>query len=78
MLVVAMQKDSFAVDALSHLNDIETEIVTYIERQFLKTLEGGCTAPIGALARYNEKEDTIHFQGVLFSLDGKRKLKWIR
>jgi hydroxymethylbilane synthase len=36
MLVVAMQKDSFAVDALSHLNDIETEIVTYIERQFLK------------------------------------------
>jgi hydroxymethylbilane synthase len=35
MLVVAMQKDSFAVDALSHLNDIETEI-TYIERQFLK------------------------------------------
>jgi hydroxymethylbilane synthase len=26
--------------------DIETEIVTYIERQFLKTLEGGCTAPI--------------------------------
>jgi hydroxymethylbilane synthase len=77
MLVVAMQKDSFAVDALSHLNDIETEIVTYIERQFLKTLEGGCTAPIGALARYNEKEDTIHFQGFCFR-DGKRKLKWIR
>ena len=75
MLVVAMQKDSFAVDALSHLNDIETEIVTYIERQFLKTLEGGCTAPIGALARYNEKEDTIHFQGVLFSLDGKEKIE---
>jgi hydroxymethylbilane synthase len=72
MLVVAMQKDSFAVDALSHLND--TEIVTYIERQFLKTLEGGCTAPIGALARYNEKEDTIHFQGV-FSLDGKEKIE---
>jgi hydroxymethylbilane synthase len=41
----------------------------------LKTLEGGCTAPIGALARYNEKEDTIHFQGVLFSLDGKEKIE---
>jgi hypothetical protein len=34
MLVVAMQKDSFAVDALSHLNDIETEIVTYIDVSF--------------------------------------------
>jgi hydroxymethylbilane synthase len=45
MLVVAMQKDSFAVDALSHLNDIETEIVTYIS-SVSKTLEGGCTAPI--------------------------------
>ena len=75
MLVVAMQEDAFTLDALSHLNDIETEIVTYIERQFLKTLEGGCTAPIGALARYNEEEDTIHFQGVLFSLDGKEKIE---
>jgi hydroxymethylbilane synthase len=75
MLVVAMQGDAFTLDALSHLNDIETEICTYIERQFLKTLEGGCTAPIGALARYNENEDTIHFQGVLFSLDGKEKIE---
>jgi hydroxymethylbilane synthase len=75
MLVVAMGNDNYTLDALSHLNDIETEIVTYIERQFLKTLEGGCTAPIGALARYNEEEDTIHFQGVLFSLDGKEKIE---
>ncbi|WP_366185638.1 hydroxymethylbilane synthase [Flavobacterium ovatum] len=75
MLVVAMGNDNFTLDALSHLNDIETEICTYIERQFLKTLEGGCTAPIGALATYNEEEDTIHFQGVLFSLDGKEKLE---
>jgi hydroxymethylbilane synthase len=75
MVVVAMQNDAFTLDALSQLNDIETEIVTYIERQFLKTLEGGCTAPIGALAKYNEEEDSIHFQGVLFSLDGKEKLE---
>jgi hydroxymethylbilane synthase len=75
MLVVAMQEDAFTLDAVSQLNDIETEIVTYIERQFLKTLEGGCTAPIGALAIYNEAEDTIHFQGVLFSLDGKEKIE---
>jgi hypothetical protein len=34
MLVVAMQKDSFAVDALSHLNDIETEIVLTLNVSF--------------------------------------------
>ena len=75
MLAVAMAKDDFTKDALSQLNHIETEICTHIERQFLKTLEGGCTAPIGALAKYNEKEDTIEFQGVLFSIDGQEKIE---
>ncbi len=74
MLVVAMANDEFTKDAVSQLNDIETEICTYIERQFLKTLEGGCTAPIGALAQYDEEKDTIEFKGVLFSLDGKQKI----
>jgi hypothetical protein len=31
-------------------------------------------APIGALARYNEEEDTIHFQGVLFSTEKKKQV----
>jgi hydroxymethylbilane synthase len=75
MVVVAMAEDEFTLDALSQLNHIETEICTYIERQFLKTLEGGCTAPIGAIAIYNEKEDTIYFKGVLLSIDGKQKLE---
>ncbi len=75
MVVVAMGNDDFTLDAVSQLNDIETEICTYIERQFLKTLEGGCTAPIGALARYCELEDTFTFKGSLLSLDGKQKLE---
>src|SRR5690606_9944569 len=75
MLVVAMADDNFTNEAVSQLNDIETEICTYIERQFLRTLEGGCTAPIGALAKYNEQNDTIEFQGVLLSIDGKQKLE---
>lgn len=74
MVIVAMGNDLFTIDALSQLNDIETEICTYIERQFLRTLEGGCTAPIGALARYNEEDDTIDFKGVLLSIDGKQKM----
>ena len=75
MVVLAMENDGFTIDALSQLNDIETEICTYIERQFLRTLEGGCTAPIGALAKYNEHNDTIDFKGVLLSIDGKQKLE---
>ena len=49
MVVVAMEKDDFCREALAKLNHSETEICTHIEREFLKTLEGGCTAPIGAV-----------------------------
>ena len=75
MVVLAMENDGFTIDAVSQLNDIETEICTYIERQFLRTLEGGCTAPIGVLAKYNENDETIDFKGVLLSIDGKQKLE---
>ena len=71
MVVVVMENDEFTKDALSKLNHKESEICTYVERQFLRTLEGGCSAPIGALAVKNG--DQIDFQGVLFSLDGKEK-----
>lgn len=75
MVIVAMENDDFTIDAVAQLNDIETEICTHIERQFLKTLEGGCTAPIGALAKYNENDDTIDFKGILLSVDGKEKVE---
>jgi hydroxymethylbilane synthase len=78
MVVVAMGNDDFTVDAVSQLNDIETEICTYIERQFLRTLEGGCTAPIGALAKYNQHDDTIEFHGCLLSIDGQQKFEIIK
>lgn len=78
MVVVAMANDTFVLDAVSQLNHIETEICTYIERQFLRTLEGGCTAPIGAHAVYNEHDDTLHFQGVLLSIDGTEKMEVVK
>lgn len=72
MLVVAMEKDTETREILSKLNHEDTDICTHVERDFLRTLEGGCTAPIGAIATI--KNDTIHFTGALFSLDGKQKL----
>lgn len=75
MVVAVNAEDTFCLDALSQLNHIETEICTAIERQFLRTLEGGCSAPIGALATYNEVKDTIRLQGNLLSLDGKQKFE---
>lgn len=73
MVVVAMENDVYAREALTQLNHRETEICTHIERQFLKTLEGGCTAPIGAFASTANNE--IQFIGNLFSIDGSEKFE---
>jgi hydroxymethylbilane synthase len=72
MVVVVMAHDDFSKEAVSKLNHFESDICTHIERQFLKTLEGGCTAPIGALATIIDNE--IRFEGVLCSIDGSDRI----
>ncbi|WP_374446259.1 hydroxymethylbilane synthase [Epilithonimonas sp.] len=56
-------------ESLKTISHKETEICVTIEREFLKTLEGGCTAPIGAKAEMLDGQ--IRFLGRLCSLDGK-------
>jgi hydroxymethylbilane synthase len=73
MVIVALEKDVFCKEALSKLNHNPSEICTQIERDFLRTLEGGCSAPIGALAEIIGEK--VQFKGCLFSLDGQQKLK---
>ena len=72
MLVVAKEEDDFCRKALAALQHEPTSICVHIEREFLRVLEGGCTAPIGALATI--EGDTIHFKAALFSLDGQEKI----
>lgn len=73
MVIVAMDNDPFSIEATSKLNHSASEICTHIEREFLNTLEGGCTAPIGAYAQIID--DEVMFKGCLFSLDGKDMLE---
>ena len=68
MLVVAKEEDDFTKEALVKLNHPSSQTATTIERDFLRTLEGGCTAPIGALAQI--KDQTVYFEGCLHALDG--------
>lgn len=75
IMVTALEEDEFVKEALQQINDADTELCTRIEREFLNKLEGGCTAPIGALAYINEVEKEIVFKGVLLSKDGKKKIE---
>ncbi|MFV8225269.1 hydroxymethylbilane synthase [Christiangramia aquimixticola] len=73
MLIVAMEKDNYCREALAMLNHKESETCVHLEREFLQVLEGGCTAPIGALAKI--LNGNVHFKGALFSLDGQQKIE---
>lgn len=72
IMITALDEDDFIKEACTVLNHEETEICTTIERKFLNRLEGGCTAPIGALAYIKNEE--VHFKGVLLSKDGSKKI----
>ena len=73
IMIACLEANHFIKEACLTLNDADTEICTSIERSFLNTLEGGCSAPIGALAFI--KNDEIHFHGIILSPDGSKKIE---
>ena len=72
IMITALAEDEEVLNACKELNHEETEICTTIERTFLNKLEGGCTAPIGALAYIKNEE--VNFKGVLLSVDGSKRI----
>ncbi len=74
IMVACLEKDQFVIDACEQLNHYETKVCVGVEREFLKLLEGGCTAPIGALAYVDEKTEEINFKGILLKKDGSKKI----
>lgn len=66
--IACLETNRALQEVLEKINCITTAKCAHIERSFLNTLEGGCTAPIGAHAYF--KNDKLYFKGGLFSLDG--------
>ena len=66
--IACMETNRALQEVLEKINCTTTAKCAHIERSFLNTLEGGCTAPIGAHAYFNN--DKLYFKGGLFSLDG--------
>ena len=66
--IACLETNRAIQEVLEKINCTTTAKCAHIERSFLNTLEGGCTAPIGAHAYFNN--DKLYFKGGLFSLDG--------
>ncbi|GAB4092844.1 hydroxymethylbilane synthase [Flaviaesturariibacter terrae] len=68
IMIVCRTEDAEAYDAVRPLNHPETALCVRIERDFLRTLMGGCSTPISGLARIEFAQ--VHFEGNICAPDG--------
>lgn len=71
IIVVCRENDKESFNACSLFNDNDTALCTKIERDFLRTLLGGCSTPISAIAEIKSNE--VVFKGNILSINGKKK-----
>jgi hydroxymethylbilane synthase len=71
--IVCRTNDENSLLACNSLNDRNTSLCTTIERDFLRTLMGGCSTPISALASIDN--DLVIFKANICSPDGKKKIE---
>jgi len=70
--------DDPVVAAVAALDDATTRDAVTAERVLLRTLEAGCTAPLGALADVaigDDDEEEIYLRAVVASVDGSRAIR---
>ncbi len=72
IMVVCRTGDDYALEACKHFNNEQTALCTRIEKDFLRTLMGGCSTPISALAEI--RNDKLIFKGNIFSVDGRQRV----
>tara|TARA_X000000368_G_scaffold96629_1_gene74172 strand:+ start:592 stop:1503 length:912 start_codon:yes stop_codon:yes gene_type:complete len=70
IVATCLKENKFIIENLNKINNKKSSICSEIERDFLRTLEGGCSAPIGAIAEV--KGEVIDFKGGVFSMKGEQ------
>ncbi|OAL37669.1 hypothetical protein AYO20_03176 [Fonsecaea nubica] len=68
--------DDRVQDMLSQIDHRQTHLATACERSLLRTLEGGCSAPLGVETAWVKKEDggsLLRLKALVVSTDGKEK-----
>lgn len=71
--VECRETDWKILSLLEPLHDVDTTLRCVCERSFLKTLGGGCSAPVAVSTTLEEK--TLTITGAVWSLDGQELIK---
>jgi len=72
IVVVHKMKNKKADEILSKFNHRETLFAVLAERTFLRRIDAGCSASVGASARLSGKN--LSFKAEVLSVDGRRKI----
>jgi hydroxymethylbilane synthase len=72
LAIVTRRDNPRLMETLRTIEDRSTRVEVEAERELVKTLEGGCKVPIGALASANR--DTVHLTACILSADGLERL----
>ncbi|XP_042876829.1 porphobilinogen deaminase-like isoform X2 [Penaeus japonicus] len=70
--VECREGDTSTIELLAQLCHSQTMIATTAERAFMRTLEGGCSAPVAVHTKMTD--DSIEVKGGVWSLDGSEEL----
>ncbi|RYY52587.1 MAG: hydroxymethylbilane synthase, partial [Chitinophagaceae bacterium] len=72
IMVAARIDDAATLEKCKPLDHENTSVCVKAERDFLRTLHGGCTAPVSALCRIEGGE--LVFRGQVLSTDGRQEI----
>ncbi|MFN3795635.1 MAG: hydroxymethylbilane synthase [Chitinophagaceae bacterium] len=70
---VCREEDEQIKKILAEVSDVKTQRIASIEREFMRTLMGGCSVPISCLAI--ENDTGFLFKGAIHATDGSRSYK---
>ena len=76
IVIVSLESNVYCMDACGALHDENTGLCAGIERDFLRSLLGGCSTPISALAKV--EGGRVMFEGNILSVDGTKKQEIIK
>ena len=71
--ILANKENTSIQKTIQDLNHQETALCTNIERSFLNTLNGGCSAPVGAKVVVDG--NSLYFKGIVLDPSGETKIE---
>lgn len=63
--------DTRVMKILEKITDLESTVCCLAERALMRTLEGGCSVPIGVESSYNVETKRLELKGIVVSVNGE-------